>query len=431
MIVLQLLTTALLCLAAAICAYHLVLAVVGLCGNRRPSPVTPAGERRFAIVVPAHNEETSMGDTLESLAALDYPSEKYDVYVVADNCCDATERIAAAHSVRCLVRCDEQRPGKGQALEWALPQVLGDGADAVVVLDADCRLDRHALTVFDQQLAAGHQVLQANYSVANPDTNGLSYLLAVANCLENELFYAAKSRLSLPVFLRGTGMVFDRLVLERFPWRAGSIVEDVEYSLQLIRAGIPIRFQADVRVISDFPARRDQLSVQRTRWISGNARLGRSAAFPILVEGLRQSNWRIVDAAISTWIISRPLVIAQLAVTLLAALGCLWLLPGTWSNVLVAESTAVLLLYIMYAAAGVYRMGITRRRLGLLWQLPLLTTAYLRLAARALFRAPSTAWLRTPRVKPATTERDEIPSCPSETQERQVEKPAPPVIAKG
>src|SRR5690242_16080598 len=51
---------------------------------------------RFAILIPAHNEETVLGDLLESLRSLDYPHDSYSVHVVADNCTDSTAVLARA-----------------------------------------------------------------------------------------------------------------------------------------------------------------------------------------------------------------------------------------------------------------------------------------------------------------------------------------------
>ena len=90
----------------------------------------------------------------------------------------------------------------------------------------------------------------------------MSYASAVGNALENDLFYEPKSKLGLAVLLRGTGMVFHREILERFPWKAYSVAEDVQYALQLIRNGVRITFLPDVRVFSPFPVTREQLTIQ-------------------------------------------------------------------------------------------------------------------------------------------------------------------------
>src|SRR5437016_4801601 len=51
---------------------------------------------RFAILIPAHNEETVLGGLLESLRKLDYPRDSYSVHVVADNCTDTTAALVRA-----------------------------------------------------------------------------------------------------------------------------------------------------------------------------------------------------------------------------------------------------------------------------------------------------------------------------------------------
>ena len=129
--------------------------------------------------------------------------------------------MAGSHGATCLVRHDEEKRGKGYALEWALPQVLSAGHNAIVVLDADCQIDSHALLAFDEYLCSGARVLQASDVVGNPDESPTSYVLALANALENDCFYTPKSALGLAVLLRGTGMAFHREVLLRFPWRRG------------------------------------------------------------------------------------------------------------------------------------------------------------------------------------------------------------------
>ena len=51
-------------------------------------------EHKFMAVVPAHNEETVIRNLVESLVAQEYPKELYDIYVIEDNCTDATAEIA-------------------------------------------------------------------------------------------------------------------------------------------------------------------------------------------------------------------------------------------------------------------------------------------------------------------------------------------------
>ena len=51
---------------------------------RRRTPVA-APKTRFAVLIPARNEEAVIGGTVRSLYAQDYPRELYDVFVIPNN----------------------------------------------------------------------------------------------------------------------------------------------------------------------------------------------------------------------------------------------------------------------------------------------------------------------------------------------------------
>ena len=135
-------------------------------------------------------------------------------------------------------------------------------------------------------------MLQARDAVSNPDASPISYAAAVGNVIENDLFYAPKSRLGLAVLLRGTGMVLHREILEQHPWSALSNTEDIEYSLSLIERGIATRFLPEVSVWSDFPENAEQLQVQRRRWASGSAGRAGVRSFRLIGQGLRRGEAR-------------------------------------------------------------------------------------------------------------------------------------------
>jgi len=398
MLTLQVLCTALVTLAAVVCLYHWILAVVGLWIRRRGAEAGQSSRHRFAIVVPAHNEEATLGATLDCLSSLDYPREKYHVYVIADNCTDGTARVAEREGVTCLVRQDPQRRGKGYALEWAFPGVLSDGWDALVVLDADCSVDADALRSFDRHLIAGHRVLQANDAVANVDENSLTYVLGLANFLENDLFYAPKSALGLAVFLRGTGMVFHRDVLAGHPWEARSLAEDAEYTYRLLSRGIRVRFVREVRVLSDLPVRQDQLKIQRGRWIRGGVRLWDSA-FRSIWEGLRRRRLILIDAGLTSLMVNRSLVVGQLLLTLAAAWCCAYWAAGPWSQTLLLSSLCIGGAYLAYGALAVWLLAISPKKLSFLLTAPVLVGRYLWMALRAAVGSGPSGWNRTPRVR--------------------------------
>ncbi|NIO19351.1 MAG: glycosyltransferase, partial [Candidatus Aenigmarchaeota archaeon] len=303
--------------AAMVCLYYVFLALYSLVVRRNALLLNNDAIHTFAVVIPAHNEEETISGVLRSCNELDYPKDKYKLYVIADNCSDRTAKIAVQSGAACLKRQDKKRRGKNFALAWAFERILPQGHEAIVVLDADCHIDVHALRVFDLFLENGHQVIQANNVASNPDASPMSYAVAIGNLIENDLFYAPKSHLGLAVFLRGTGMVFRREVLEHHSWRAHSIAEDVEYSLRLLTSGIRVSFVSEVNVSSEFPAHQDQLKIQRTRWASGNLCLGKTHALRLMWEGVVKGQWLLIDAGWTLLVLSRPLVLLELFIALI------------------------------------------------------------------------------------------------------------------
>lgn len=400
MFVWQTVTSFLILISALICSYYCFLAFVALFASGKKTPPAtgcPAETLRIAIVIPAHDEENVIGHTLQSCLNLDYPKDLFRIFVVADNCSDATAEVAGKYGATVIERRDAEHRGKGFALSHAFEHVLPQGYEAVVIIDADCLIDRDALRVIAQNMADGAKVLQINNTVSNPDQSVMSYALAVGNFIENMFFYAPKSLLGFSVFLRGTGMVLHRDVLLAHPWSAHSIVEDVEYSLTLLQAGYRIRFVPQVKVASPFPTEQDQLRVQRTRWASGNLTFGRKAALGLIAAGVRQGKWVVADAGWTFLVLSRPLVLLLLFMALGAAIVSRVLWPDAFSVANLACAVIVTFLFVLYFLSGIVRMGLSFKRICFLAHVPVTVFHLIVISLLGVFGFKKETWARTPR----------------------------------
>jgi hypothetical protein len=129
--------------AALLAAYAYVgypLTLLGLSPLRRRARgwSEPAEWPQVSVVVPAYNEERSIGATLEKILALDYPRERLQVLVVSDASTDRTDEIVRRFEPRGveLLRL-ESRGGKTAAENAARPRLRGEivvNTDASVVL---------------------------------------------------------------------------------------------------------------------------------------------------------------------------------------------------------------------------------------------------------------------------------------------------------
>ena len=64
---------------------------------KKPARAPMASRKhRFGVGICARNEENVIGQLLSSVKAQDYPQELLEMFVVADNCTDATAAVARA-----------------------------------------------------------------------------------------------------------------------------------------------------------------------------------------------------------------------------------------------------------------------------------------------------------------------------------------------
>jgi 1,2-diacylglycerol 3-beta-glucosyltransferase len=372
--------------------YYAVLAIVALGSKRRRQISSDSAFNRFAVIIPAHNEESTISIALQSCMELDYSRSYFDVFVIADNCSDRTAEVAARNGARVITREISQLRGKGYALKYAFELLAKGNFDAFVVLDADCRLDTRTLQVANSCLVAGDEVIQCNNRIDNYDDSPTSLLMGIANALENDFFYAPKSRLGLFVPIRGTGMIFSKANAVQYPWNTTSHVEDTEHSLLLARNGIRVHFLEDVNVISSSPANRADLSIQRSRWFGRCFDCVFKVAPQLLWDGIKHRNFFLIDAAITAWVVGRPLVIAQLVVSLSLATLCFWLNSGVREGALAVGVISVSGGYFVYSIIGLIRIGITPRRVLMLFGSPIVVIHYLWITMRTVVLGAPIEW---------------------------------------
>lgn len=297
---------------AATSGYLVVLLAAGAVGGGSP-PRAGAGRRlRFCVLVPAHDEEHGIGATVGSLLALDFPRDRFEVVVVADNCSDRTAEAAAAAGARVLRRDDPTGRGKGHALAWAIPEVLScePAPDAIVVVDADCSASANLLEAFDARMRTGAVAVQAGNGVSNADASPTAALRFAAAVLINEVRPRGKAALGLSCGLMGTGMAFRRELLERHPWTATGRIEDREYHLELVADGERVEFAPEAGVLSATPETLRAAREQALRWESDRFALARRWGPRLVAGGVRRGDARRLHAA------AEPLVAPQAALAL-------------------------------------------------------------------------------------------------------------------
>jgi cellulose synthase/poly-beta-1,6-N-acetylglucosamine synthase-like glycosyltransferase len=270
-------------------------------------------------VVPAHDEAGGIAQTVASLRAVDYPSELFNVVVVADNCTDATADLARSAGATVLVRQDAEKRGKGYALEHAFERLLSEGwMDAVVVVDADTVVSANLLRAFAARLEAGALAVQADYGVRNAGASWRTRLMVIALALFHVLRSLGRERLGVSSGLRGNGMGFSAKLLREVPHDAHSIVEDLEFGIRLGMSGHRVEYVAEAHVFGEMVSGEGASRSQRARWEAGRAAIAREHLPGLLRRGLNERSGLLLDLAFDVLV---PPLTSVVAATVLGTLA--------------------------------------------------------------------------------------------------------------
>ncbi|MDD2212045.1 MAG: glycosyltransferase family 2 protein [Bacilli bacterium] len=285
---------------ALVAIYFFILGISGLVQVRIPNSYQP--QKRFSVIIPAHNEELVIGPLLDNLMVLDYPKELYDVFVIADNCNDSTAELARNHGALVYERTNLEQKGKGYALDWFFTKLynLPKKYDAVVIFDADNLVHPQFLKHMNNRLCDGAKIVQGYIDAKNPQDTWVTASFAMAFWVANRMLQLARYNLGLSNYLGGTGMTISLDVLREIGWGATSLTEDLEFSLKALLSGYKTTWAHEAIVYDEKPLTFKQAWKQRKRWALGHVELFRTYSFRFIKEAFCKKNIVLFDASILT-----------------------------------------------------------------------------------------------------------------------------------
>lgn len=381
---------------APILGYQFFLSFISLFAKKK-TEFTTEHHRKFAVVIPAHNEEKIISKTIYSLSGLIYPKKNYDVYVVADNCTDQTAQIARSLGVTVLERTNTSKRGKGYALRWAFNIVLANENeyDSIVVVDADSLMSGNFLEVMNHYLNEGSRVIQCSDMVLPEPGNWSIEATRIGFILCNYVKPLGRKVLGFYMGLRGNGMCFSADVLKEIPWQAWSLTEDLEYGLILLLNGVKIDFAPEAEVFAQMPIEPSNAETQRSRWELGRFQIIRTYTPKFLYKAIGKRSLAYFDVFVD--LITPPFVnMMFLVLSIFVAGGILWvfkLLPTVhlllWGLLFITG--------LFYLFIGLYVGGADKSLYSSLLGLPRYIFWKLKVYVKALLHGKDNDWIRTTR----------------------------------
>ena len=255
--------------------------------------------KRFAIIIPAHNEDQVISFLLDSLAKQNYPSNLYRIFVIADNCTDLTASVAAEHGATVYVRHDELHRSKGHALKWFYEQLWGypEHFDAVAVFDADNLVDAEFLAVMNDHLLQGETMIQGYIDSKNPNDSWVSACFSLGFWVANRL-QLARFRIGASTPLFGTGMCLDCEMLRAVGWTTETLTEDLEFSMKALLHGYKGSWAHQAIIYDERVANLEGCWNQQIRWQQGRFEVIRLYLKPI-AKGCLRADVDMLEAALN------------------------------------------------------------------------------------------------------------------------------------
>jgi cellulose synthase/poly-beta-1,6-N-acetylglucosamine synthase-like glycosyltransferase len=391
MVALTILLVAIIAPVTLVTAFFAIEVFAGLSTRPMPYDGTNHQHVRTAIVIPAHDEQAVIGQTL---AALPRNDPNLAVLVVADNCGDETAAAVATAGAQVIVRDDPDRRGKGFALAAARSFLAARPPDVVIILDADCQTDSASLNALAAAAASNQRACQA-VNLLTPDLRApaVVQISTFAFMIKNLVRQRGLQRLAGRAHLTGTGMAFPWEVFEGAELGGANIVEDLALGLDLAQRTAPPMFVESARVSSP-PASAGGTLVQRRRWEGGYLATAVKQAPRAFLRSFSRFDLRGAAAALDLSVPPLSLLVVLNVVAFLLGVASIAVGVPLWP-VLIQVGVAVLALLALILAwvreGRRFASGATLLRLPIyvLWKLPM----YLGLVRRGTPKE----WLRTGR----------------------------------
>jgi glycosyltransferase involved in cell wall biosynthesis len=221
----------------------------------------------LSILIPAYQEEATIGEILRRVTAIDTTAQGFDkeVIVCDDGSADQTyaiaSKLAEADPAIHVVRHPENR-GKGAAIRTALEHARGD---YVLIQDADLEYEVSDYPALLAPAAAGADVVYGSRFLANPRPTGMKtanylanrILSVTANLLyglsitdEATCFKLFRTELLRGLELECTGFEFCPEVTAKLGRRNIKIVEvPIAYTARAIAEGKKVRWTDGVEAM--------------------------------------------------------------------------------------------------------------------------------------------------------------------------------------
>lgn len=231
-------------------------------------------EHKFAAVISARNERDVIGQLISSIKSQNYPKDKLDIFVIADNCTDDTAQVAREAGAIVYERFNKVQVGKGYALDWLFKIIDRDhkeaGYEGYMIFDADNILDVNYVSEMNKVFDNGYDILTSYRNSKNFDSNWISAAYSLWFLREARYLNNSRMQLGTSCAISGTGfLVGANVIEENGGWIHHLLTEDIEFTCDSVSKGMKIGYASKAVLYDEQPTKFSQSYTQRLRWAKG------------------------------------------------------------------------------------------------------------------------------------------------------------------
>ncbi|GAB3281011.1 glycosyltransferase family 2 protein [Larkinella harenae] len=274
--------------------------------------------RKMLLLLPAYREDAVIIDSARNCLQQTYPTDLFDVAVIADSLQPHTMDQLRSMRVT-VIDVSFEVSTKVKSLMAALNQFTQTDYEVAVILDADNHLATDFLTRINQAFDKGWRVVQGHRVAKNTNTS-VAILDAVSEEVNNHLFRKGHRVLGLSSGLIGSGMAFEYDLLKALLAPSTAVSGfDKELELRILKQRIRIEYLENAYIYDEKVQNGAVFEHQRTRWIAAQFRHLR-LSWASGIRGLLMGNVDYADKVFQTLLIPRVLLLGMLSASLLLAL---------------------------------------------------------------------------------------------------------------
>lgn len=221
---------------------------------------------KVAVLIPAYKEDGVIVNVATQALRQHYPSDKFDVVVIADSLKSSTIEKLLQLPIK-LVQVVFEKSTKVRALNKAM-ETIGDSYDCAIVLDADNVMEPKFIRKMNNLFNLHYKAIQGRRDPKNENTD-MAMLDGLSETINNFIYRQGNIVLGLSSSLNGSGMFFEYKTLKDIMGSMDSIGGfDRELEYKLIERNISVYYANNVIMYDEKVEKTEVFEKQRTRWIS-------------------------------------------------------------------------------------------------------------------------------------------------------------------